>query len=251
MVRRGLKLAFAVLLWLLVANHSAYCQHSTRVYLKDGSNLQGKLLQYQPGAQLQLRLPDGTEILIEDAKINRIITQIDKERKAPRLDSSQHRYYHSVYFSGNIGENHYQETDWGIGLEYVFGYWLSDRFSLGVGSGLIQYSADYSWRIIPIVLDMKWKGQAKNPFYLTGDFGAGFPLRNNNLNIIGGTAGKRIRLGLGKHWTLRSLTNINLEVSYLYQQSTIESYTWGWWNTDILTQRLRFQRYQLRFGFLF
>ena len=249
-----LRYSFFILLLLLIFTVTGYSQKNGQedvIYLKDGSIFKGEIQTYEQGGVLVLQLHGGQRLDLLDQDIQKIVQGIRKpcrERMSP-LDKRQ--FYHAFYFSGNLGSNLYRSNDWGIGLEHVSGYWLTDQFGLGLGGGIIQYSADYSWRVAPVFVDIKLKTTKPSPFYLGGDIGLGFPIKNESSNIMGGTAGERVRIGIGKIWTLRSHTHLSMEISYLHQRTEFESRTWNWWSEDMLASNIRFKRYQLRLGFLF
>lgn len=234
------------------------------IYLKDGSRIKGDIIHYERGETLILRISNGQELKMSDSTIDRIVQEADEIKKAkkaalrknkvdPDKDPLQaKKLYHAFYFSGNVGGNIFDDTDWGLGIEHVTGYWLNENWSLGLGGGILQYSADYSWRVAPVFMDIKLKSKSQSPFYLGGDVGVGFPLKNQNLNILSGSPGERFRLGLGKIWNTNSNARITAEFSYLHQRTIFDSGTWGQWSEDDITSRnLRFKRYHLRFGFLF
>lgn len=220
------------------------------IYLKDGSVLKGQIVTYEQGQSLRLHLHTGQELTLPDNDIGRIVQKV-KRRVNQRDPLAEGKFYHSFYFSGNLGSNYYKDNDWGLGMEYISGYWLSPQISLGLGGGIIQYSSDYSWRVAPVFIDMKWKSPKKSPVYLGADVGIGFPIKNENVNIIGGEAGERFRIGVGKIWSLRSATNLSTEFAYVHQRARFESNSWNWWSEDYLSQDIRFKRYQLRIGFVF
>ncbi|HKK75769.1 MAG TPA: hypothetical protein VJ953_11900 [Saprospiraceae bacterium] len=223
------------------------------IYLKDGSVLKGQISSYERGQSLLLDLHNGQQVVLEDKEIAKIVQEAVKPRKKVANPLEKGSFYHAFYFSGNLGSNHYKTNDWGIGLEHVSGYWVSDKIGLGLGGGIQQFSGSYAWRIAPVFLDMKYKlnADAASPFYLGGDFGIGFPLKNENTNVIGGSPGERFRLGVGKIWTLPSSTRLSLEFSYLHHRTEFDSLSWNWWSEDVISRNIRFKRYQLRFGFLF
>ena len=231
------------------------------IYLKDGSKIKGEIIHYERGGQLILRLSDGQELKMEDEIIHKIVQEADEIKKASnakeKLDPTKDplmpkKLYHAFYFSGNIGGNIFDDTDWGVGIEHVTGYWLNKNWSVGLGGGILQYSSDYSWRVAPVFADVKLKSKAPSPFYLGADVGIGFPLKNENLNVLSGSPGERFRIGLGKIWNTNSNSRISAEFSYLHQRAVFDSGTWGGWSTENITSRnLRFKRYHLRFGFLF
>ena len=160
-------------------------------------------------------------------------------------------FYHAFLFSGNFGNNLFSDGDWGLGLEHITGYWLNKNWGIGIGGGLIQYSADYSWRVLPVYLDFKLKTTEMNPFYLGGDIGIGFPMKNENRNVRGGEAGERFRIGVGKIWTTRSDARLSVDIAYLHQRTIFESRSFGWVEDDIIERDIRFKRYQFRIGVLF
>lgn len=220
-----------------------------QVYLKDGSLLHGKILE-RGEEVLRFKMRNGSEVQIDVIEVQRLDQQIERNRPG-RDPLAQGSLYHAFYFSGNLGRNVQDDTDWGMGIEHVTGLWLSDTYGVGLGTGLVQYSADYAWRIVPLVADLKIKTE-KASLLLTADAGLGFPLRNTNRNIQGGKPGERFRIGVGKIWETRSNTHITCELSYLHQRAVLRSNTWIWWGDGGTTLRnMRFKRYQLRFGVLF
>jgi len=221
------------------------------VYLNDGSILRGTIQHYDKGVFLDLLLKSGQTLKILEPEISKIVQEVEKT-KASKNALAPGKLYHAVYFTSNVGSNFFNSEDWGMGLETSTGIWLDQNYGIGLGTGIVQFSADYAWRVVPLVVDFKLKGKGASPFLLTADAGIGFPLKNENLNIHGGKAGERIRLGIGKIWTTRSQTNLSVEFSYLHQRAEFDSFTWGWWGDGGETIRnIRFKRYHLRVGVLF
>lgn len=233
------------------------------VHLIGGRSLKGEIIHYEQGGNLILRIKNGVELKISDTTIDRIVQDANGVRKAEKVAAKTEKVdpdkdplqpktlYHAFYFSGNLGGNIFDDTDWGVGIEHVTGYWLNENWSVGLGGGIVQYSSDYSWRVAPVFADVKLKSSAESPFYFSGDVGIGFPLANENLNILSGSPGERFRLGVGKIWKTHSNSRISAEFSYLHQRATFDSNTWGWWSDNITSRNMRFKRYHLRFGFLF
>lgn len=242
---------FLLLSSLACVGYSQIMDQEDIVYLKDGGKLKGEIIYYKQGQELKLELRNGQQVVFAEAEIEKVVQEPFKTPKEWVDPLEKGHLYHAFYFSGNLGSNLHRDNDWGMGIEHITGYWLTDRFGLGLGGGIIQYSSDYSWRVAPIFLDLKLKTHHPSPFYLGGDVGLGFPIKNDNVNVIGGEAGERFRLGVGKMWSLGGASHLNLELSYLHQRATFDSRTWSWWSEDILHQNIRFKRYQLRFGFLF
>jgi hypothetical protein len=226
------------------------------IYLKDGSILKGEILAYEKGAILKIKLANDQKLELADQDIKRIVQEpidqkVIKEKDPDKDPLNAGRLYHAFYFSGNLGNNIFDDIDWGVGLEHVTGYWLDENWGLGLGGGIIQYSSDISWRVAPVFVDVKLKTRQRSPLYLGADLGLGFPLKNENLNIQSGKAGERVRLGIGKIWNTSSNARITAEISYLHQSVTFDSRTWRWSDEDLTSRNLRFKRYQFRFGFLF
>ncbi len=226
------------------------------IHLKDGSIFKGAIRSYEQGEALELTLKSGETITLKDTDIDRIVQE--KVRAPSKNPLAPQSIYHSIQLSSNVGSNFLDESDWGLGFEALSGYWIDETFGVGVGTGIIQYSSDYAWRVVPVFLDFKIKGNNRSPFFLSGDVGLGFPIKNEDRNVLGGEAGERFKLGLGKIWTTRSNARLSFELAYLHQRVTFEGDAffnggWGWWapTGDSIARDIRFKRYQLRIGFIF
>lgn len=218
------------------------------LYLKDGSILKGEIKAYKEGEGLQFLLRSGQEIYLEDSDLERMV--LDKKVRPSPIETKT--LYHAFYFSANTGSNFFGDGDWGLGFEHLTGYWFSEGFSLGLGTGMVQFSSTYPWNVIPLYLDIKLKSNRRSPYYLGMDAGVGFPLRNESNNILGGSAGERLRMGMGKIWTTRTGTGLSIELSYLHQRTFFRSNSLGWRVEDDFTiHNMAFKRYQFRFGVLF
>lgn len=220
------------------------------VYLKKGSPITGKLIQYEIGGNLLMETDGGLKIVVPGESILSIVegdkvlmgkVKNKKAKKLTPLDSDE------WYFNWE-NKVYPNNTQSGIGVSLSYLYQWRHYLSAGVGVGYDNYNFNQSRSIVPVFAQVRsyLKDTAKSP-YVDMKIGFGFSSSSDDSTIesSGGLYGQTsagLRFGSGG---FRTMVGLGLQV----QNSYIEGF--HPWNAGIVYEDRQYRRLVLNLGFIF
>lgn len=235
-----MKTQITLLFFLLTGLLSAQAQDAPLedvVYLRNGSQLRGTLLENRPGGAVKIQLLGGSIFVLEQG-------EVDSIAKAPRfvdpksilpLQRKKTGWWNASTMGLNFGQTAggYNNTGTvGIAVHNVTGYFIHPAIGIGLGAGFDYYDSYYS-PMVPLYLQVEgmWIREGPTPYYFASG-GYGLSLSGEQQNGWGYTrhedGGLFWQAGLGiRLFTQRDLHFV-LQVAYRQQHRTItERYDWN------------------------
>ena len=219
------------------------------VYLKNGSQFTGKIIQFQIGGNLLLETEGGTQVVVPSSAIKTVTEgetvlygkkKHKKDKVLSPLASGKGYFSWENRFYRNNGNS-------GLGVSLSYLYQWKHYLSAGVGIGYDSYNFSRQRGYVPIfaqarayVLD-----SAKSPFV---DVKLGYGIADQNETTIetqGGLYGQTsagLRFGSGGFRT-------TLAIGIQIQDSSLESY--HPWNSGVIYEDRQYRRFFLNLGFIF
>lgn len=252
----------AAILIFLIIGLSTQAQSTEQdyliIFLEDGSVLKGYLVEHQPPSNgILIKLFNGEEMYIE--------SQYIKSTKSPRQRLQYIGEGRSIKGEGIFGALHFntllgyaastqedsRELRKGIGTHFVIGHKYSEKFALGVGTGLDLYPKNF---LIPVFIDFRgvWNKQPSHVglaynLILGHSFHSGLVSpKEENSTWKGGIL---VHPNIGVRLARRKQANIILDIGYKFQYSVHEfNY---WWSNTRNVDRIWYKSLTLRMGWEF
>jgi hypothetical protein len=201
---------------------------TTVVESPNGKTLEGELIKYQQGIQLELKLENGKTIIIPEKEIARITqkryTSTPAEPVAvPEVAPYQFRekgVYNATSFSGMLGIED-AESVVGLGLEHTIGYQINRLIGIGSGLGIHAFALQGGFNVLSAHAEIRgylFKKPVSPYFSIGGGYGWLMPPEEEGIADVGG--GTMGRIGLGLRLGASSAGNVLAGLGYHFQRST-------------------------------
>jgi|GEM_PF-893967 len=235
------------------------------VYLKNGNKIIGRIVSYQKGEELRMFDLTGSEYLLKDAEIERIVQDIDQQtlkrylRQRRRMlrpfnyaFREQGNYYEASIstFTSDTGINQPDQT--AVGIHFVVGRQWNRHWGTGIGLGLDgYYSFQSGATLMPVYLQARGYLRKKwqSPFYaLNGgySFAVGGDTADYQIDAEGGWM---VHPAFGWRFGASANTNFTLDLGVKYQKAYIKRISK--FNGDLEIRDILYRRLTLRFGLVF
>lgn len=230
------------------------------VYLKDGSLLIGKLLQYHVGQTIQLQLESGASVILEYHTVKKVVQHVEPKSIRNRTGKNglsldyafrEKGWNHQVLLSTLWGRGEWNTIRTGVAAEYVAGYRFSRAWGIALGSGINNYDIRSAQLILPIYVEQRgyFTDHFIAPTYSLGA-GYGFAFKNERIGIDEATGGPLLNASIGvRIGALRGM-NFLADLGLRYQRASYTD-TFGWEPGYEWTYRYDYLRWNLRFGLTF
>ena len=255
------KYVFSILLFLFFAN-TLYAQEEKPldvIYLKNGSVFKGRVVNYQQGKQVELKIDDDRVFVFDAKTIRRIIQEGDIEKEAKQSKTLRIKkeyqfrekgWYNTTYISVAIGGSAFDavETDLGFGVSTVIGYKFNRLLGVGAGIGMDYYYSGSGKNFMPVFGEIKGYVLSRNitPTYSFAA-GYGFTFEDENRNIEKTKGGMMIYPAVGFRFGGSKAMNFVFDAGVKIQKGTFTYQQWEVTNEYQMT----YKRLVLRAGVTF
>ncbi|MDQ3016162.1 MAG: hypothetical protein M3R25_05510 [Bacteroidota bacterium] len=228
------------------------------VYLKDGSTLMGRIIQWDMDRGMDFQLSTGATIAISKADIKKVTQNTSPEFEGIPVDSvTTYVRTPKIY---NFRERGWYNTtsgffnlsfSGGAGVHHAMGYRFNRLLGVGVGTGVETHDFDFVRRFIPVYVEARGFLLPKkiSPYYAL-KIGWGFALKDDVSGTVAAKGGFHfspevgVRFGAGE-------VSYYLGLEYKLQNG---SFTWNGWDFSggtLVTDHISYRRIELRTGLLF
>ena len=239
--------------------------HIDILYLKDGSILRGKILEYRPNENIKMQiLGDSLTLTIPQNVVKKLVQEIKKEKKlitnTPKIYEFRERgwygflglqalpYRHSVSYN-RVSNN------FGYGLNGAFGYRFHRIFGVAVGGGVEQLYNKSLHVLYHTNIEMRghFLKSYNSPFYSLA-VGYAKPQSDQQAGILKTDGGLYFYPALGYRLGANSGTNFTIDVGFRFQNA---GYTFPipiWQQTrdeTTFSENWTYRRIAIRLGLLF
>ena len=245
------------------------------VYLTDGSQLRGTIVDRTVDGNVTLRLPNQQTVIFTRDEISRIesgtaaeprpdprrprlnrpTTPVDPEREKRRQRAFEPTVYpvlepvsdwpdRSFAFRASVhtlsGSSKTIGFNFSAGIHFQVYKILNDRFSLGLGVGWDMYSPSIGEELYPVYAGAQYYPTfGKQRLYAFANAGYGFASEDRLLEVLEAKGGPFAHAGIGLHLFPKSGHRLGLEIGHKYQKAT---FTRRNFDNDIELRKLDFQR---------
>lgn len=195
---------FLTLVALFVVAELSAQRYDEVVYLRNGSEIRGSVIEYTSGKTIKIQTRDGSIFVFQSNEVERISkVQYPKERTAGIEQG--HRWF--VEIAETIGECYRAE------VSGIYGYQIYPKLFVGGGLGLHIYPDEAAYEV-PIFADIRYDfiNRRATPFV---DVRGGYTVGTYFGPYCSPTVGARIRLGIwgainiGAGYTMQFLEDYN------------------------------------------
>lgn len=198
-----MKKVLLVLLATMVAIPLFAQKYDEIVYLKNGSEIHGTVIEQIPGQSLKIQTRDGNIFVYKYSDIEKITKVLPTKDRTANLQIG-HRWF--VELAETISFDYCSRTE----ITGIYGYQLKPKLFIGAGTGLHIYP-DESCFEVPVFVDIRYDfiNRRATPFV---DIRGGYTVGTYFGAYFSPTAGARIRLGeweainIGLGYTLQMLS---------------------------------------------
>ncbi|MEO0468223.1 MAG: hypothetical protein AAF206_01285 [Bacteroidota bacterium] len=203
-------------------NHYDYFKEDV-IYLKDGTIIQGKILEQKPGEYVKLELVGGSIFIIEQEKIQQITYEKGRFDRIKRNYNHGERgifyrekgWYNHISLSTGFGQNQWGGLRLNPAIRYRKGYRSSRLLGLAAGSGIDFYPEGI---LLPVFVEASGDILRNHisPFYLV-QAGYSLGLGPSMRNIQGVQGGFTWQAGAGLKFRGFNKTEWLLGLAYKVQ----------------------------------
>lgn len=195
---------FLTLVALFVVAELSAQRYDEVVYLKNGSEIRGSVIEYTSGETIKIQTRDGSVFVFQSNEVERISIVRNIKEKTAGLEQG-HRWF--VEYAETIGECSRIE------LSGVYGYQIRPKLFIGGGVGFHYYFDEDAYEA-PIFVDVRYDfiNRRATPFV---DVRGGYTVGTYFGPYCSPTVGARIRLGnwgainIGAGYTMQFLEDYN------------------------------------------
>ncbi|MEM7103806.1 MAG: hypothetical protein AAF502_11780 [Bacteroidota bacterium] len=224
------------------------------VYLKDGSQFRGKIIEYDPAKGVEIQLYGGHKITFGKRVIKKIVqerTDCD-QTKMPKFVKPYNFREKGIYnFTSTASYN--TINDWGevvvgASINHVVGYQFNRYVGLGIGTGIENMDLGNPLNSVPLYLETRgYFLKANSTPYYSVNIGMAFPLTEEERDIVGGRTGVLFHPAIG-YRVGAGQVNFVIDAGYKIQRLTYE-YSSRWEVSRFEKHTLK--RLTVRLGVLF
>lgn len=125
-------------------------EYKDKIYLKNGSRLTGKVLEYSIKDSVKFKLNGGQPISFPTALIKKIEMGAGKTKSYTAYDFKENLFYARTQISSLIGRDNS-----GLSVNQAFGYQYRSWLGVGVGIGIDNYYKEEGNDLMPVFLEIR------------------------------------------------------------------------------------------------
>ena len=222
------------------------------VYLKNGSIFRGKIITYEIGNQLELKIDSGKTIVFKDEHIKKIVQNAlatDQPAKEKIYNFKEKGLYYATsigYIGGNEQFGDYRN---GLSAHHITGYQIHRLLGTGLGVGIDYYNVNLG-TVVPVYGEVRSYLKAANLSpYISLAGGFGFPVLPKNSFITDTKGGIFIHPSAGFRFGASENANMTASLGLQWQKATYtQVFSDG---TSQNEDRYTFKRFTFKIGVLF
>lgn len=230
-------------------------QNEDVVYLKNGSEIRGTILEMDTEGDIKIELLGGSVLVYPMSEVQRITREPKKVQLPQKREATlkEKGFFNNTDIGFNIGSNYGSYygggTSLGFTLQDVMGYRFNKWIGVGAGIGIDLYNS-YQIPISPVYLRVEGQilSEPITPIYYAE---AGYGLMwNRQVNeYITQKNGPMMSAGVGIRFATPGAVALQVTAGYKSQKlTTITKYDWN--QTENIMEEI-YKRVSLRFGMSF
>ncbi|MEN0006469.1 MAG: hypothetical protein AAF798_20115 [Bacteroidota bacterium] len=266
-------LLFCISLFVSVAHAQTIdpVQIVDRVYLKNGSVFQGKLLDFEYGKTVRLELSNGEVLEFLDEEITKVVQEIetgnvalpfneeaiqesidDKKGilKKEKVYAFKEKGIYNVTYFANLNGRNEGGIQVGFGAHHVLGYQFNRLVGVGVGFGVDTYSFGDGETVYPLSIEYRsYLAKKRLSPYVSVSAGYGFAFASEEDGIDEAQGGWMIHPAIGYRLGASKGANVVIDLGYRFQDATFTFV--NEFNDSREVREQLYKRLTLRLGLLF
>jgi len=218
------------------------------VELKNGSKVEGEILDWQIGEYILLKMPWGAETRIDQYRINKVY-QLSALRP---IDKPYTFKETGLYYAGKIhviaGNNGQRANGvFGLGFSASAGYRFHRLLAVGGGIGYDRFIWDSGENLIPLFTEVTgFLGQKNHSLFYNVQLGYAWASADTDRLLIEASGGFMAYPNVGLRWGTRDIF-YTLSAGYKFQHAEF-TYRDAWNASERSEQDVLFQRLTIGFG---
>lgn len=228
--------------------------HYDVIYLKNGSEFRGELLEYEAD-YVKLRALGGRELTFQHKQIKKIVQEPIKGKWKERkpYEFKEQGVYKAIFGSITAGTFAWNdEFASGLGFKGVVGYQWNRWFGAGLGLGIENYYLNHGETVYPLFAEVRGYLSKENvaPYYSVSG-GYSFTIKNEEAGISEASGGYLIHPAFGLRLGGSSKTNFTVDAGIQFQKARFVRSFNVWRGPETQENRMLYQRLTIRLGMLF
>ncbi len=246
---------FAITAFLLLYAAQLKAQQndfSDKVYLKNGSLIVGKIIQYAPNDTLKVQIGSGQIVPFGHDQVKKIVMFSALKDKSFRTEKpyefKEQGLYDALSLSGNFGRNAIR-TQRGIGIQNVVGYQFNRLVGTGIGVGYDSYYLNNGEsNVVSVFGEYRgYLGKRNTSEYWTLAAGFGQPIDSKSDNFTNLKGSFMVQPTVGFRFGASRRYNFFADLGFRLQQIRFQNN--NTWSESAYT--VTYRRWILRGGILF
>lgn len=234
---------------------SKQATHYDVVYLKDGSEFRGELLEYQP-SYIKIKALGGKELVFERTEVEKLIQEpipiTTKGTKKPYAFKEE-GLYQAVFASFLPGTAAWNDDfAEGYGIRGVVGKQWNRWIGTGIGLGIENYYPTQGETVYPLFLELRGYLTAQNvaPYYTLAG-GYSFTIKNEEAGVTDAKGGYLIHPAIGLRLGGSAKANFTIDAGVQLQKATFTRGGNAWRGAETQEYKMFYKRLAIRLGMLF
>ena len=209
----------ALLLVLCLTSYAARLQAQKNmedvIYLKNGSKINGIIMQLIPDSTVRIKQTDGSVWVFPMKEVDMIDKEIKNKYKANIADAKGYRFGIDAGILIGAGDN---QNNAPLSIQMLHSYHLNTYNSIGLGAGLEFFHTPR----VPLFADVRhyFNRHYYAPFFFLQG-GGSFPLGSGEIDNSGynykGKTGFMVNSGVGFLFPMNEKSALSISISYRYQ----------------------------------
>jgi len=141
-----------IYMFMLLCNYT-FCQetleYKDKIYLRNGSILVGKVIQYDPEDSVILKIQDGNTMTFPST----MVKKVKMESKDETL--KVYTFRQNTFYTRSQLSVLYKKENHGISLSQSFGFQFDHWLAAGAGIGLDNYQIAQGYNLMPVFIEIR------------------------------------------------------------------------------------------------
>lgn len=221
------------------------------ITLKDGSKIEGEILDWQIDEYIMIKLAWGGQTRIDQHKIKKIIQKSTLQKYDKVYNFKEEGFYYAGrinVISGNDGNR--ANGVFGLGASVSSGYKFNRFLSLGAGVGYDKFIWDSGENLLPVFAEVSgYLNQTNTSLFYNIQTGYSFAFKDNDYLLVDAKGGFMIFPSLGVRWNNAGSHSMTLSVGYKFQNAEF-TYRNQWNANERFEHDVLFKRLTVSLGIL-
>ena len=219
------------------------------VYLRDGSVLKGRILEYDYETEMRFEFSTGAQVVLAHSKIRSIRQELLNKGRVQKTYQFKERGFYNATDLIILAVDERTDDQAAAGLSSSFGFQFRRSIGAGIGFAVHNFSIGGNEMIYALYGEARGYLNKKNvsPFYAAH---AGYGFAANDDQLVSSRGGIYLAPSFGYRMGAAEHVNFTLSLGWNFQRASF-TYRGNNWINETIEQRIQYKRFFVKAGLLF